>query len=86
MAAKRKTVCNCPRCGYEKATPNAQGPDHVHCRKCGGLVPVRSDDELEIYSDDPVRNLIDKESDKRAQRTGAARGVLKTGRVLRGGL
>lgn len=53
---KRKTTC--PRCQSPDARPNAQGPDHVWCRKCGGLVPMSYTDDHGPYSDDPVESAI----------------------------
>jgi len=47
----------CPRCGHKKARPNAQGPNNIWCKHCGGLVPVDYLDEGP-YSDDPVVNAI----------------------------
>lgn len=52
----------CPRCGYPKASPNARGPNVIHCKRCGGLVPVDYRDEEGPYSDDPLRNAIGVES------------------------
>ena len=70
----------CPRCGYEKAKPNSRTT--LHCKQCGGTVPMQAEDETEFYGNDPLQNLLDKE-----------RGVNESGRVmptrsgeLRGGL
>ena len=52
-----KTRCKCPRCGYDKARPNARGPDHIHCKKCGGLVPVNYTDDGP-YSDNPIASVL----------------------------
>lgn len=60
----------CPRCGNEKAKPNARGPDHVWCMQCGGFVPVDyADEEHGPWMDDPVRSAIANEQgiDKRGK-------------------
>lgn len=54
--AKPKT--NCPRCGYEKASPNARGPNHVYCKRCGGLVPVDYRDDDGPYHSNPLSNAM----------------------------
>ena len=59
----------CPRCGYVKCKPNSRTT--VHCRKCGGTVPLKAEPEPEYYGSDPLQNLLDKE-----------RGVNESGRVL----
>jgi len=62
----------CPRCGG-KASPNARGYQWVHCRRCGGLVPINYRDDDGPYSDDPVQSAMANE-----------RGMADAGRVLRG--
>jgi len=59
----------CPRCGYPAAKPNSRNT--VHCKKCGGTVPLNAEPESEYYGSDPLQNLLDKE-----------RGVNDSGRVL----
>ena len=54
--AKPRTTC--PRCGYGKAKPNARGPNHVYCKRCGGLVPVDYRDDDGPFHSDPVRNAV----------------------------
>lgn len=59
---KQRTTC--PRCGCEKARPNAQGPDHVWCPDCGGLVEVEDRDQIDldlVNTRCPVNNLVAKE-------------------------
>ena len=72
----------CPKCGNPKAKANAQGPNMVHCKPCGGLVDLRDEGESAYYGNDPVQNVLDKE-----------RGVHESGRkmpdrrgTLKGGL
>lgn len=67
-------------------SPNAQGPNNIHCRKCGGLVPLRDEGGDGIYSLDPVRNAIEKERDEQAIARGESRGVKRTFQTLKGGL
>ena len=54
--AKAKTTC--PRCSNPNATPNAMGPDHIHCKKCGGLVPLKSESDTDYIGNNPLHNLI----------------------------
>lgn len=42
----------CPKCG-RKASPNARGPDYVHCKHCGGLVAVDQSDSVGAYCNSP---------------------------------
>ena len=59
---KQKTTC--PRCGNPKASPNARGPNVIHCKPCGGLVPLADRDQIDetLVSHDPVRNALERES------------------------
>jgi len=50
----------CPRC-HGQAKPNAKGPDHVYCKRCGLVHVNDSSDDEGPYCDDPVRNAIAKE-------------------------
>jgi len=59
----------CPRCGYQSAKPNSRTT--VHCKKCGGTVPLVAEPEPEYYGTDPLQNLLDKE-----------RGLNESGRML----
>lgn len=59
----------CPRCRYPGAKPNSRTT--VHCKKCGGTVPMNAEPEPEYYGSNPLQNLLDKE-----------RGVNDAGRVL----
>lgn len=82
-----KQTTDCPRCGYTKARPNAQGPDKIYCRKCGGLVEVNHDNRDDaLFHTNPERNAMLAEDDAIAEQRGESRGVIRSGRKLKGGL
>lgn len=60
---------DCPRCGYGKSKLNSRTT--VHCKKCGGTVPLQPEPDSEYYGSDPLQNVIDKE-----------RGVHQSGRIM----